>query len=170
MTHGARRKRAALDALTPEQAEILQQVLTAAPARPDALLPVLQALQARLGYLPEAAFASIGSALELSRAEVHGVVSFYHDFRTTPPAAHRLRLCRAEACLAMGADRLQRELEQALASRPNRGDGPSRVELESVYCLGNCACAPAMTVDGELRGRVSPALCLEWLHRLEAAP
>lgn len=159
-----------MDALTPEQAEILQQVLTAAPERPDVLLPVLHALQARLGYLPEAAFAPIGSALELSRAEVHGVVSFYHDFRTTPPAAHRLRLCRAEACLAMGADQLQRELEQALASGPGCGARRTHIELESVYCLGNCACAPAMTVDGELRGRVSPAQCLEWLRTLESAP
>ncbi len=120
-----------------------------------ALLPVLHAVQDELGYVPPAAVPVIAHGLNLSRAEVHGVVSFYHYFRSTPPGRHVIQLCRAEACQA----RDQRALEAHVAARLGIGFHQSTadgaVSLEPVYCLGNCACAPAMMIDGELYGRVT---------------
>jgi len=122
-----------------------------------ALLPVLHALQDRLGYVPPSAVPAIAKALNLSRAEVHGVVSFYHDFRSAPPGRHVVRLCLAEACQAMGAHGLRARVEQALQIETRGTTEDGSVTLEPVYCLGNCACAPAMQVDGELHGRVTAA-------------
>lgn len=117
------------------------------------LLPILHAVQARFGYLGESALPAIAEALNLSRAEVHGVVSFYHDFRRSPPRRHNVRLCRAEACQALGAERLYAEVESAC-------DGDDAVSVEPVYCLGICALSPAGLVDGELHGRLDTARTL----------
>jgi formate dehydrogenase subunit gamma len=141
--------------------EAWAQAVTDAIARhhgePGALLPILHAVQDRLGYLPPEALGPIAEAQNLSRAEVHGVVGFYHDFRTTAPGRRVVKLCRAEACQAMGADALAAHAEARLgvAGGETRADG--EVTLAAVYCLGNCACAPAALVDGELHGRLSPA-------------
>lgn len=121
-----------------------------------ALLPALHAIQDELGYIPDAAVARLADALNLSRAEVHGTISFYHDFRTSPPGRHVLRVCRAEACQAMGADALVARAKAALGCgfhETGRGD----VTLEEVFCLGNCACAPSVMIDGRLHGRVTAA-------------
>ena len=120
-------------------------------------MPVLHAIQDALGYVPPDALPRVALALNLSRAEVHGVVTFYHDFRTSPPGRRIVKICRAEACQSMGAEALVAHAEASLgvALGATRGDG--WVTLEPVYCLGNCACSPAVLIDGELHGRVTPA-------------
>jgi formate dehydrogenase subunit gamma len=136
------------------------QVVEAAIARcrgmVGALLPALHAIQDELGYVPDAAIARLADALNLSRAEVHGTISFYHDFRTTPPGRHVLRVCRAEACQAMGADALVAHVKERLGCDFHE-TSPGSVTLEPVYCLGNCACAPSVMIDGTLHGRVTLA-------------
>ncbi len=138
--------------------------------RPGALLPMLIALQDRFGFVAPDAVPAIAETLNLSRAEVHGVVSFYHDFRTEPPGTHVLRLCRAEACQARGA----RALADHLQARLHVGFGETTVDrrftLEPAYCLGNCALGPALSVDGRLHGRVTPEAADAILADPEAGP
>ena len=112
-----------------------------------ALLPVLHALMGGFGYIDDAAIPLIAGELNLSKAEVHGVVSFYHDFRRTPPTQHRVQLCRAEACQAMGCRDVAANVKNRLGAD---------VSVEDVYCLGNCALGPAAMVNGQLLGRVTP--------------
>lgn len=125
---------------------------------PGALLPVLHALQDAFGYIDKAAVPLIADALNLSRAEVSGVISFYHDFRDSPPGRHVLKICRAEACQSMGSDALLDHLERRLHTELGTTTADKRVSLEAVYCLGNCACSPAVMLDGELFGRVDAPL------------
>jgi formate dehydrogenase subunit gamma len=124
------------------------------------LLPILHAVQHEFGHIPDAAIPRIAERLNISKAEVHGVVSFYHDFRTAPAGRHVVKLCRAEACQAMGADaRVARaEARLGIAMHDTTRDGA--VTLEPVFCLGLCACGPAAMVDGRLVGRLDPA-CLD---------
>lgn len=119
---------------------------------PGALLPILHALNEEFGYIDEAAVALIARALNLSRAEVHGVVSFYHDFREAPPGAHVLKLCRAEACQSMGADALAVDARARLGIGWGETTADGRFTLEPVFCLGLCACAPAAMLDGKVIG------------------
>jgi len=119
---------------------------------PGALLPILHALNEEFGYIDEAAVPLIARALNLSRAEVHGVVSFYHDFRDAPPGAHVLKLCRAEACQSMGADALAADARSRLGIGWGETTADGRVTLEPVFCLGLCACAPAAMLDGKVIG------------------
>lgn len=125
------------------------------------LLPILHALQAAFGHVPETALPIIAERLNITRAEVHGVMSFYHDFRDAPAGRHVVRICRAEACKSMGADRLADHARARLGVDWHGTTPDGAVTLEPVYCLGLCACAPAVMVDGQgqnrLRGRVSPA-------------
>lgn len=125
---------------------------------PGALLPMLHAIQDDLGYVPPEAVPTIAKALALSRAEVHGVISFYHHFRSEPPGRHVIQVCRAEACQAMGAERLVARLRERLGIDFHGTTPDGAISLEAVYCLGNCACAPAVMVDGALRGRVTDAV------------
>ena len=120
------------------------------------LLPILHALNDRFGQVEEAAIPVVADALNLTRAEVHGVVSFYHDFRREPAGRHVIKVCRAESCQAMGARQLVADLEAALGLRLGETTPDGQVTLEPVYCLGNCALSPAALVDGELVGRLSP--------------
>lgn len=122
---------------------------------PGGLLPILHAIQDELGHVPAAAVPTIAEALNLSRAEVHGVVSFYHHFRTERPGRHVLQLCRAEACKSMGADALAAQARERLGVDFHETTPDGAVTLEAVYCLGNCACAPSAMVDGEPRGRLN---------------
>ncbi|HRW19744.1 MAG TPA: NAD(P)H-dependent oxidoreductase subunit E [Dermatophilaceae bacterium] len=137
MPEPASDRAAAVRALTAEQAH-----------RRGPLLEVLHAVQARFGHLERADLEAIADVLNLSVADVHGVVSFYHDFRTSPPTAHRVALCRAEACQAVGAEALCAAATAELA-------GAADVEIAEVFCLGNCALGPSGTVDGRLHGRLT---------------
>lgn len=119
-----------------------------------AALPILHALQETFGYIDRGAVAMVASALNLSRAEVHGVVSFYHDFRSKPPGAHVLKLCRAEACQSQGGDALAARARDKLQVDWGGTIGDQRLTLEPVFCLGLCACAPAAMLDGQVFGRL----------------
>lgn len=129
------------------------------------LLPILHAITDRLGHVDERAIPVVAEVLNLSRAEVHGVVSFYHDFRRQPAGRHVLKVCRAEACQSMGCERLVAELETGLGIAMGGTTPDGRVTLETVYCLGNCALSPAVMLDGELHGRVDAAGAHELLRR-----
>ncbi|CDN49806.1 formate dehydrogenase subunit gamma [Neorhizobium galegae] len=118
------------------------------------MLPILHAIQAEFGYVPEEVKPVIASELNLSRAEVHGVVTFYHEFRDHPAGRHVLKLCRAEACQSMGSDRIADHARQLLGIDFHQTTLDGAVTLEPVYCLGLCACAPAAMLDGEVLGRV----------------
>lgn len=131
------------------------------------LLPVLQAVQAAFGCVPDAAVPIIAGALNLTRAEVHGVVGFYHDFRAVPAGAHTLRLCRAEACQAAGGDALAAHAEQRLGVAVGETSADGGVTLEAVYCLGLCASGPAALLDGAPVARLDPARLDRLLAGLE---
>src|SRR3954465_15728116 len=117
-------------------------------------LVILHALQEAFGYVPEPAIPMIASALNLSRAEVHGVFTFYHDFRHEPAGCHVLKLCRAEACQAAGGDALAARAEAKLGIALGNTTADSRVTLEPIYCLGLCATAPSAMLDGRVVGRL----------------
>jgi len=123
--------------------------------RPGALLPILHGVQEALGWVSAAAVALIAEELNLSRAEVHGVVSFYHYFRTTPPGKQVVQLCRAEACQAVGAVALEKHVKRRLGIDFHQTTSDGAFTLEPVYCLGNCACGPSLLVGKELHGRVT---------------
>jgi formate dehydrogenase subunit gamma len=122
---------------------------------PGALLPVLHALQDHFGYVDTAAVPLLAEMLNLSRAEVHGVISFYDYFRTTPPGRRTLRICRAEACQAMNGNALVAHAKKRLAIDFHETTRDGAVTLEPVYCLGNCGCAPAIMLDDKLYGRMT---------------
>ena len=125
---------------------------------PGALLPILHSLQDEFGYIDKAAIAPIAEALNISHAEVHGVVGFFHDFRRTPPGRHILRMCRAEACQSMGCEGMIRHVEDRLGVKLGETSEDGCFTVEPVYCLGNCALSPAVMLDGKLYGRVSPEI------------
>lgn len=137
--------------------ETVATVCAAHGNRPAELIEILHEIQAKLGYVPEGATQALAGALNLSRAEVHGVISFYHDFHRAPPGRHIVRVCRAEACQAVGCEALAKHAEKTLGVPfgQSRDDGKAR--LEAVYCLGNCALGPAVMIDGDLHGRVDAA-------------
>ena len=133
------------------------EIIAAEARREGALLPILHAVQAEFGYIPAAAVPLIAGELNLSRAEVHGVVSFYHDFRRHPPGQHVLQLCRAEACQSMGADALAARARDRLCVDWGDTTRDGAVTLEPVFCLGLCACAPSAMLDGRPVARLDPA-------------
>ncbi len=133
------------------------EILAAHDGREGPLLPILHDIQASFGHVPQEALPQIAKALNISKAEVHGVVSFYHDFREAPAGAHVVKLCRAEACQAVGADRVAAHAQKALGVDWHGTTPDGRVTLEPVFCLGLCACGPAAMVDGKLVGRVDEA-------------
>lgn len=133
------------------------------------LIEILHAVQDRLRCVPDTAVPVIAGALNLSRADVHGVVSFYHDFRRTPPGRHTLKLCQAESCQAMGARGLTRHAETALGVSLGETTADGAVTLEAVYCLGNCALSPAAMIDGTLHGRLDARKLDALIGRLRGA-
>jgi formate dehydrogenase subunit gamma len=118
------------------------------------LLPILHGIQHEFGYVPTESLPVIAEALNLSNAEVHGVATFYHDYRRHPAGRHVLKLCQAEACQSMGSDRIAAEVKAALGIGFHETAKDGSVTLEPVYCLGLCACAPSAMLDGEPIGRV----------------
>jgi formate dehydrogenase subunit gamma len=131
------------------------EIIAALKDKPGALLPILHGVQNTLGYIPADSVPDIATALNLSRAEVHGVISFYHYFRDTPPGEQTIHLCRAESCQAMGGKQLEEHVKNKLGIDFHETTADGKFSLEAVYCLGNCACSPAMQVGKEIYGRVS---------------
>ena len=128
---------------------------------PGPLLEILHAIQDELGFVPAAAVPQLAQALNLSRAEIHGVITFYHHFRAKAPGRFVVQLCRAEACQSMNARALEEFIRGKLRLDFGETTPDGRITLEPVYCLGNCACAPALMVNGELHGRVTPERAAE---------
>jgi len=122
---------------------------------PGPLLPILHALQEEFGYVDEAAVPIVAEALNISHAEVHGVITFYHDFRHHPPGRHTLQVCRAESCQAMGCDKLIEHLENRLGVKIGNTTPDDAFTFLPVFCLGNCALSPAAMLDGKPYGRLS---------------
>ncbi|MDR9773941.1 formate dehydrogenase subunit gamma [Rhizobium hidalgonense] len=129
--------------------------------REGPLLPILHEVQEEFGYVPPEALPVIAEELNLSRAEVHGVVTFYHDYRDHPPGRHVLKLCRAEACQSMGGDAVAERVKALLGIDFHQTTLDGSVTLEPVYCLGLCACAPSAMLDGEVYGRIDEQLAAE---------
>jgi formate dehydrogenase subunit gamma len=139
----------------PWDAERATEIISGELRREGPALPILHALQKAFGHIPEAAVAMVAQALNLSRAEVHGVVTFYHDFRHERPGRHVLRLCQAEACQAAGGDVLTTSAQAKLAVAMGDTSADGAVTLEPVYCLGLCATAPSGMLDGRVVGRLT---------------
>ena len=118
------------------------------------LLPILHGIQEEFGHVPQDALPVIAEALNISRAEVHGVVTFYHDYRSHPAGRHVLKLCQAESCQSMGSDAIAAKLKQLLGIGFHETTRDGSVTLEPVYCLGLCACSPAAMLDGQVIGRL----------------
>jgi formate dehydrogenase subunit gamma len=133
------------------------EIIASHSARAGAALPILHALQEAFGHVPRAAVPMVADALNLSRAEVHGVVTFYHEFRDAPPGAHILKLCRAEACQSMGGEELAAETREQLRVGWHETTADGKITLEPVFCLGLCACAPAAMIDGNVHGGLDRA-------------
>jgi formate dehydrogenase subunit gamma len=144
-----------MPSLDPRASDTVTGIVARLTDTPGALLPILHAIQDALGHVPPAAVPIIADGLNLSRAEIHGVISFYHYFRDHPPGRHTIYLCRAEACQSMKQRTLEAHAKQALGVDFHGTTANGAFSFEPVYCLGNCACAPAMMVDGELYGRVT---------------
>lgn len=142
--------------LSATHSDTVRRIVADLRGRPGPLLEVLHAIQASLGYVPEGAVPLVAQGLNISRADVHGVVTFYHYFRRTPPGKHVVSLCRAEACQALGADQLAEHAKRKLGVDFHETTPDGEFSLEPVYCLGNCACSPAAMVDGRLYGRLTP--------------
>lgn len=138
----------------------VRALLQAHASTPGSLLPALHTIQDALGYIPPEAVAMLADAFNLSRAEVQGVISFYHDFRTAPPAKHVVRVCCAEACQSMGSDRL-------LAQAEHSADGD--IAVEQVFCLGHCTASPSVMIDGTPHARVTPDRLEKLIHDLKEA-
>jgi len=136
---------------------IAAEIIASFDARPELLVQILNAFLARYAHIPEEAVPEIARALNLSRADVHGVVRFYHDFRTEPPGKTVVKICQAESCQAMGSRELTAHAERSLGVRLSETTADGSHTLEPVYCLGNCACAPAVMVNGRTYGRVDAA-------------
>jgi formate dehydrogenase subunit gamma len=141
----------------PWDAESARAIIAAKRSMPGALLPILQALQEEFGYIDRAAEPLIADILNLSRAEVHGVVTFYHDFRQQPAGRHVLKLCRAESCQASGGEALAARAEAHLGIATGDTTADGGVTLEPVYCLGLCSVSPAAMLDGKIVARLDAA-------------
>ena len=142
---------------SPKEALAARAVALRYGNKPDALIEILHDLQEELGFIPEAALPALAKSLNLSRAEVHGVVTFYHDFHRHPTGRHVIKVCRAEACQSMGADELVRSIRKSLKVALGETTSDGAITVEAAYCLGNCALSPAIMVDGKLLGRVDEA-------------
>jgi formate dehydrogenase subunit gamma len=141
--------------INPKVQANVQAIIANLKDKPGALLPILHGIQDHRGYIPAETIPTIAKALNLSRAEVHGVISFYHYFRTTPPGKTTIHLCRAESCQAMGAKTLENHVKTKLGIDYHETTADGAYSLEPVYCLGLCSCSPSMQIGDEVYGRVS---------------
>lgn len=145
-----------------------QAIIASLKDKPGALLPILHGIQDQLGYIPAETVSAIADALNLSRAEVHGCISFYHYFRDTPPGKTTIHLCRAESCQAMGSKALEEHVKSRLGIDYHETTKDGAFSLEPVYCLGLCACSPSMQVGKEVYGRVSAESFDNAIQQIEA--
>lgn len=139
------------------QTEDVTSIVSAMQDKPGALLPILHAVQNKLGYIPPKSLPLLAEGLNLSKAEVHGVVSFYHYFRSTPAGNYTIQICRAESCQAMGSRALESHAKKTLNIDYQQTTADGDITLEPVYCLGNCACSPAIRIGDEVHGHVDAA-------------
>jgi formate dehydrogenase subunit gamma len=146
----------------------VDRIVAAHADQPGALLPILHGIQKELGYIPSEAVPHVASGLNLSRAEVHGVISFYHYFRQHAPGRHVVQVCRAEACQAVGCEATESRARQRLGVDYHGTSADGKFSLEAVYCLGNCAAGPSVMIDDKLYGRVTPERLDELLKQWEA--
>jgi formate dehydrogenase subunit gamma len=142
-------------AYEPWEAGRASEIIAGFKGMEGATLPIFHALQHAFGYVPEPAVPMVADALNLSRAEVYGVLTFYHEFRHEPAGKHVLKLCRAEACQAAGADALTARAEQRLGVKLGETTADDRCTIEAIYCLGLCATAPSAMLDGRVVGRLT---------------
>ena len=142
------------NALSMETLTTIQSLIAQLKEMPGALMPLLHAIQDTIGYIPEDSYLPISKALALSVAEVHGVVTFYHHFRTHPSGKHILQICRAESCQAMGSEKLEASIKAKLGIDYHQTTPDGAITLEPIYCLGNCACSPSVMMDDEVYGRM----------------
>jgi formate dehydrogenase subunit gamma len=133
---------------------IATEIINSFGARPELLVQILHAFVDRYSYISDVAMRQIADELNISRADVHGVVNFYHDFRTTPPGRRVVKICQAEACQSMGSRELTAHAEQSVGVALHNTTADGEITLEPVYCLGNCACSPAIMIDNKVYGRV----------------
>src|SRR5262245_1205790 len=145
-----------MQALAEAQKAAVLKVVEANRSRPGALIEILHGVQAELGFIPAGAIPVLAAELNISRAEVHGVVTFYHFFRSHAPGRQVVQVCQAESCQSMGAAGLTEHVKQTLGIDFHETTPDGEFTLEPVYCLGNCACSPAVMKDEELCGRVTP--------------
>jgi formate dehydrogenase subunit gamma len=142
-------------AASPVEVDPVAVVLESHRNTPGALLPILHEIQDALGYIPREAAVRVAEALNLSRAEVHGVITYYHDFRSEPPARHVVQVCRAEACQSVGADSLIGQVRERLGCANQDRSADGRFSVEPVYCLGLCASGPSLMIDKRLHARMT---------------
>jgi formate dehydrogenase subunit gamma len=152
------------------QIKVVEDACAALKDTAGPLIPILHAVQDRLGFVPKDAVPKIASALNLSIAEVHGVVSFYHYFRTTPGGRHVVHRCRAEACQSVGSAALEAHAQRTLGIDFHGTTAEGALTLEPVYCLGNCSLGPALMVDKKLYGRISEQRFDQLVETLRRAP
>jgi formate dehydrogenase subunit gamma len=136
-------------------------------SKPEMLVQILQTIVGRFGWIPDETIRQLAEELNLSRADVHGVVEYYHDFRTAEPGKHIVKICQAEACQAMGSRKLTDYVKKTLSMSLH--DTENDITLEPVYCLGNCACSPAVMINGKTHGRVDEARFNELLDSMRGS-
>jgi formate dehydrogenase subunit gamma len=148
----------------------VDSIVAAHVDQPGALLPILHQIQKELGHIPAEAVGRIAAGLNLSRAEVHGVVSFYHHFRAQRPGRHVVKFCRAEACQAQQGETTEAQIKRCLGVEYHDTSADGAFTLEPVYCLGNCAAGPSLMIDDTLYGRVTPERCEQLLAQWRSKP
>ncbi|HTH94573.1 MAG TPA: formate dehydrogenase subunit gamma [Rhodocyclaceae bacterium] len=156
-------------ALSDQQQKALDDILARLKDEPGPLFPILHAIQDTLGYVPEVTVPQIARAINRSRAEIHGVITFYHHFRQHPVGKHMVQVCRAEACQSMGCTDLEAHAKKSLGIDWHGTTADGQISLEAVYCLGNCALSPSIRVNDDIVGRVSKERFDEVIAELRTA-
>lgn len=155
--------------MKPQQTTMVTDIINRMKDMPGALLPILHEIQEHLYYVPQECIPEIAKALNLSQAEVHGVITFYHHFRTTEPGKTIVQICRAESCQAMGSEALEAKAKAQLGVDYHGTSADGKVTLEAVYCLGLCACSPSIMINDEVHARVTPEQLSELLKECQEA-
>jgi formate dehydrogenase subunit gamma len=153
--------------MNPQQTTMVTDIINRMKEMPGALLPILHEIQEHLHYVPQECIPEIAKALNLSHAEVHGVISFYHHFRTREPGKTIVQICRAESCQAKGSEALEAKAKAQLGIDYHGTSADGKVTLEPVYCLGLCACSPSIMINEDVHARVTPEQLSELLKECQ---